>query len=119
MSVFHTASQEAKIQKVQEGERRTTLSTESAISSSQSRQHPWRVLFSILTLQFAFGFIYAWGSVVPEVHLQDHWVPLLTSAVFSAGPLGYGTGMMISGRLAERYPPRLLCWAGVGLMLIG
>jgi MFS family permease len=81
--------------------------------------YPWRVLLSGLALQFAFGFIYAWGAVVPEVRLQDHWSPLLTSAVFSAGPLGYGTGMMISGRLAERYPPRRLCWTGVGLLVSG
>jgi predicted MFS family arabinose efflux permease len=27
--------------------------------------------------------------------------------------------MMISGRLAEHYPPRRLCWTGVGLMVIG
>lgn len=75
-----------------------------------------RVLISILTLQFAFGFIYIWGAVVPNVRLHDHWAPLLTSAVFSAGPLGYGTGMVISGRLAESYPPRRLCWIAVGLM---
>lgn len=87
--------------------------------SSWSLRQTLRVLIPILTLQFAFGFIYAWGAVVPEVRLHDHWSPLLTSAVFSAGPLGYGTGMVISGRLAERYPPRRLCWTGVGLMVSG
>lgn len=70
-------------------------------------------------MQFAFGFIYAWGAVVPEVRLHDHWSPLLTSAVFSAGPLGYGIGMVLSGRLAERYPARRLCWTGVSLLVIG
>jgi MFS family permease len=56
---------------------------------------------------------------VPEVRLHDHWSPLLTSAVFSAGPLGYGTGMLISGRLAEHSPPRRLCWIGVSLLVAG
>ena len=93
---------------------------ESSVSSSpRPKLSPRRVLFSIYTLQFAFGFIYIWGAVAPDVRLHDHWPALLTSAVFAAGPLGYGTGMVISGRLAERYPPRRLCWMGVALMLTG
>jgi MFS family permease len=78
-----------------------------------------RVAISTLILQFAFGMVYAWGAVVPYVRLQEHWPPLLISAVFSAGPLGYGTGILIGGRLADYYPPRRLCWVGVGLMAIG
>ncbi|HLZ62807.1 MAG TPA: MFS transporter [Ktedonosporobacter sp.] len=78
-----------------------------------------RVLVSILMLQLAFGLVYSWGAVVPYVRQYDHWSPLLTSAVFSAGPLGYATGMIISGRLAEYAPPRRLCWTGAGLMVGG
>lgn len=78
-----------------------------------------RVVIPSLILQFAFGMVYVWGAVAPYVRLQDHWSPLLISAVFSAGPFGYGTGILIGGRLADRYPPRRLCWAGVGLMAIG
>jgi len=89
------------------------------VSSAHSIQRVWRVLFSILALQLAFGFIYVWGTVVPYVRMADHWSPLLTSAVFSAGPLGYASGMVISGRLAERYPPRRLCWTGAGLIVVG
>ncbi len=78
-----------------------------------------RVVIPALILQFAFGMVYVWGAVAPYVRLQDHWSPLLISAVFSAGPFGYGTGILIGGRLADHYPPRRLCWAGVALMAIG
>ena len=78
-----------------------------------------RVVIPALILQFAFGMVYVWGAVAPYVRLQDHWSPLLISAVFSAGPFGYGTGILIGGRLADHYPPRRLCWAGVVLMVIG
>ena len=78
-----------------------------------------RVVIPALILQFAFGMVYVWGAVAPYVRLQDHWSPLLISAVFSAGPFGYGTGILIGGRMADHYPPRRLCWAGVVLMVIG
>jgi MFS transporter, OFA family, oxalate/formate antiporter len=78
-----------------------------------------RVVIPALILQFAFGMVYVWGAVAPYVRLQNHWSPLLISAVFSAGPFGYGTGILIGGRLADHYPPRRLCWAGVALMVIG
>jgi len=78
-----------------------------------------RALSALLVLQLAFGFVYSWGTVVPYVRTFEHWSPLLTSAVFSAGPLGYATGMIISGRLAERYAPRSLCWAATGLLVTG
>jgi MFS transporter, OFA family, oxalate/formate antiporter len=78
-----------------------------------------RVVIPAIILQFAFGMVYVWGAVAPYVRLQDHWSPLLISAVFSAGPFGYGTGILIGGRLADHYPPRRLCWAGVALMVIG
>src|SRR5947207_1822106 len=94
---------------------------EQIASLSSSRWSLWqalRVLFSLLVLQLAFGFVYSWGTVVPYVLMSDHWSLLLTSAVFSAGPLGYATGMVISGRL-NQYSPRVLCWVGVGLLVIG
>src|SRR5579859_389913 len=90
-----------------------------ASPSTWPLQKMLRVLISILVLQLAFGLVYSWGAVVPYVRQFDHWSPLLTSAVFSAGPLGYATGMIISGRLAEYAPPRRLCWAGVSLMVFG
>ena len=87
--------------------------------SSSTRLLAVRVVIPALILQFAFGMVYVWGAVAPYVRLQDHWPPLLISAVFSAGPFGYGTGILIGGRLADHYPPRRLCWAGVALMAIG
>ncbi len=87
--------------------------------SSSMRLLAVRVVIPALILQFAFGMVYVWGAVAPYVRLQDHWPPLLISAVFSAGPFGYGTGILIGGRLADHYPPRRLCWAGVALMAIG
>lgn len=75
-----------------------------------------RVLVPILILQLAFGLVYSWGAVVPAVRAESHWPPLLVSAVFSSGPLGYAIGMAISGRLAEFLPARRLCWASLGLM---
>jgi MFS transporter, OFA family, oxalate/formate antiporter len=84
-----------------------------------SRWHTWRVLVPLLVLQLASGFVYSWGVVVPYVRQFDHWSALLTGAVFSAGPLGYATGMVIAGRLAEHAPPRRLCWTGGGLLVIG
>jgi MFS transporter, OFA family, oxalate/formate antiporter len=84
-----------------------------------SRRLALRVLISGLALQFAFGMAYAWGAVVPYVRLHDHWSPLLISAVFSGTPLGYGMGIVIGGWLADRYPPRRLCWIGTGLLIIG
>ena len=71
-----------------------------------------------LTLQFAFGLVYSWGAVAPYL-LREGWSPLLVGAVFSATPVGYGTGIVAGGRLADRLPPRRLCWAGLGLLLVG
>lgn len=78
-----------------------------------------RVLVGALPLQFAFGLIYSWGAVAPFIHRDLHWSGLLISAVFSATPLGYGTGIVIGGRAADRMPPRRLCWAGLALMTLG
>jgi MFS family permease len=84
-----------------------------------SRRLALRVLISGLILQFVFGMAYAWGAVVPYVRLHDHWSSLLISAVFSGAPLGYGIGIAIGGWLADRSPPRRLCWIGTGLLIIG
>jgi MFS family permease len=40
-------------------------------------------------------------------------------AVFSATPLGYGIGTVLGGRLADRLPPRRLCWAALGMLATG
>jgi len=78
-----------------------------------------RVLLSALPIQLAFGLVYAWGAVAPFVVRDQHWSPLLVSAVFSATPIGYGVGIVLGGRLADRLPPRRLCWTGFGLLAAG
>jgi MFS transporter, OFA family, oxalate/formate antiporter len=87
--------------------------------SVYSRRLALRVLISGLILQFVFGMAYTWGAVVPYVRLHDHWSSLLISAVFSGTPLGYGIGIVIGGWLADRSPPRRLCWIGTGLLIVG
>jgi MFS family permease len=77
------------------------------------------VLASALPLQLAFGIVFAWGVVTPLVRAHDHWPALLAGAVFSATPLGFGIGTVIGGRLADRIPPRRLCWASLGLLAAG
>lgn len=79
----------------------------------------WRVLAAGLALQLAFGLVFAWGEVAPYVRAADHWPPVLLGAVFSGTPLGYGTGTLMGGRLADRLPPRGLCWAGLALLCLG
>jgi MFS transporter, OFA family, oxalate/formate antiporter len=79
----------------------------------------WRVLAAGLALQLAFGLVFAWGEVVPYIRAADHWPPVLLGAVFSGTPLGYGSGALIGGRLADRMPPRRLCWAGLVLLCLG
>src|SRR5207248_2921176 len=72
----------------------------------EARRHPGRVLLATLPLQFAFGLVYCWGALAPYVERSDHWPALLLSAVFSATPVGYGIGIVVGGRLADRVPPR-------------
>jgi len=78
----------------------------------------FRIVLGALLLQLPFGLVFAWGTVVPEAHL-DGWRPLLTGAVFSATPLGYGVGTIVGGRLGDRLPPRRLCWTAIGLAAVG
>ena len=63
--------------------------------------------------------MFAWGAVAPHVRATEHWPDVLVGAVFSATPLGYGTATVLGGRLADRFPPRRLCWVAVGLLLVG
>jgi MFS family permease len=77
------------------------------------------VLAAGLALQMAFGLVFAWGEAAPYVRAIDHWAPWLIGAVFSGTPLGYGTGTLVGGRLADRLPPRRLCWAGLGFLVAG
>lgn len=77
------------------------------------------MLAGALALQLAFGLVFAWGVVVPLVRAQEHWPPVLLGAVFSGTPAGYGLGTVAGGRLADRLPPRLLCWAALGLLALG
>ncbi|MDQ6918549.1 MAG: MFS transporter, partial [Candidatus Dormibacteraeota bacterium] len=80
---------------------------------------PARVLLAVLPLQFAFGLVYSWGALAPFIARDLHWPALLLSAVWSATPIGYGTGIVIGGRLADRLPPRRLCWTGLGVLAAG
>jgi len=72
-----------------------------------------------LSLQPAFGIVFAWGVVVPLVRAQEHWPPLLLGAVFAATPAGYGIGTAAGGSLADRLSPRRLCWTSLGLLAAG
>ncbi len=63
--------------------------------------------------------VFAWGAVVPLVGAQEHWPDLLLGAVFSGTPVGYGAGTVLGGRLADRIPPRRICWAGLGVLAAG
>ncbi|HSR25203.1 MAG TPA: MFS transporter [Candidatus Eisenbacteria bacterium] len=63
--------------------------------------------------------MFAWGAVVPLVRAQEHWPALLLGAVFSATPVGYGIGTVVGGRLADRMPPRRLCWASLAFLAAG
>jgi len=83
-----------------------------------SGRNPARVLLAAMPLQFAFGLVYTWGALAPYVERDLHWPALLVSAVFSATPVGYGTGIVVGGRLADRMAPRRLCWAGLGLFAV-
>lgn len=78
-----------------------------------------RTLAGALPLQLAFGIVFAWGAVAPLARAQDRWSPLLVGAVFSATPIGFGIGTVLGGRLADRLPPRRLCWASLGLLAAG
>jgi len=71
-----------------------------------------------LLLQVPFGLVFAWGAIVPHVRAEG-WSPLLTGAVFSATPFGYGMGTLIGGRFSDRFSPRAVCAGGVGLLVAG
>jgi MFS transporter, OFA family, oxalate/formate antiporter len=88
---------------------------EAPVPSARNRV---RILLGAISLQFAFGLVYSWGAVAPFVEHDLHWQPLLISAVFSATPIGYGTGIIVGGRLADSVPPRRLCWTGLGLLAL-
>ncbi len=96
-----------------EGEEISTLARQEVSFSAM------RVVIPSLIVQFAFGVSYTWGAVVPFVRQYNHWSPLVISAVFSGVSFGYGLGIIVAGWLADRYPPRLLCWIAVGLLAIG
>lgn len=76
-------------------------------------------MVGVLVLQFSLGLVYVWGQLVPYVRAHDHWAPLLISSVWSSGPIGYSLGMVVAGRLADRLPPRRLCWVSLVLMAAG
>ncbi|HSR26351.1 MAG TPA: MFS transporter, partial [Candidatus Eisenbacteria bacterium] len=78
-----------------------------------------RTMAGALVLQFSLGLVYGWGAMAPYVRAQDRWPPLLIGSVWSAGPVGYSIGMVVAGRLADRLPPRRICWASLGLMACG
>jgi MFS family permease len=77
-----------------------------------------RIALGVLALQLPFGLVFAWGAVAPHA-LADGWPPVLVGAVFSATPLGYGTGTLLGGWLGDRVRPRGLGWAGLALLALG
>ncbi|HKF75517.1 MAG TPA: MFS transporter [Candidatus Dormibacteraeota bacterium] len=87
--------------------------------TARPRRRVVRVVAAGLAVQLAFGMVFAWGAVVPQVRATEHWPAVLLGAVFSATPAGYGLGTTIGGRLADRLPPRRLCWTALGLLTAG
>jgi len=65
------------------------------------------------------GVGYTWGALAPFALSQTHWTSLEVAMVFSGTPLGYGTGTVIGGRLADRLPPRRLLWLALIAVAIG
>ncbi len=90
------------------------------VASGPARARPsaGRVLGPTLLLQFCFGLVYVWGVLAPAVR-SEGWPALLVGSVWSAGPLGWILGIVASGRLADRLPPRRLCWVGLGIAGVG
>lgn len=78
-----------------------------------------RLFLAVVPLQLTFGFVFAWGAVAPYARSQTNWAPVLVGAVLSAVPAGYGVGMLVGGRLADRLPPRRLCVAAWLLLVAG
>jgi MFS family permease len=72
-----------------------------------------RIAAATLVLQFAYGLVYVWGVLAPYVRAEEHWPPLLLAAVWSATPVGWIAGIVVSGRVADRQPPRRLLWIGL------
>lgn len=72
-----------------------------------------------LLLQFSLGLVYVWGVLAPYVRANDKWPDLVIGSVWSAGPAGYGLGMVVAGPIADRVSPRRICWASVALMATG
>jgi len=84
------------------------------------RRHlPRRVALATLPLQFAFGLSYTWGALAPYVRRDAHWSAVALGLGFAAVPIGYAAGIAVGGRLADRVPPRRLCWTGMGLLAGG
>ncbi len=62
--------------------------------------------------------MYVWGALAPALRSQG-WPPLLVGLVWSAAPSGWILGIVVSGRLADRLPPRRLCRASLGIAGVG
>jgi MFS family permease len=82
------------------------------------RPSPGRVLGIAVLVQFCFGLVYVWGVLAPALRSQG-WPPLLVGSVWSAVPSGWILGIVVSGRLADRLPPRRLCWTSLGIAGVG
>ncbi|HZU15341.1 MAG TPA: MFS transporter [Candidatus Dormibacteraeota bacterium] len=85
---------------------------------ARTRPSTARVLAVTLLLQFCFGLVYVWGVLAPAVR-REGWPPLLLGSVWSAAPAGWILGIIVSGRMADRLPPRRLCWASLGIAGVG
>src|SRR4030088_2939423 len=84
----------------------TPLSIQPVPGTLHGRWTTARVIAAGAALQLSFGLVFVGGALAPLVRAEDGWPPVLIGAVWSSGPVGYGSGIVLAGRLADRLPPR-------------
>ena len=78
-----------------------------------------RVAVAVLLPQMAFGLSYAWIGLAPHVQLENRWSSFVIGAIYALTPLSAAVTLLFSGRLTAVFPPRRLCWMGVGVFITG
>jgi MFS transporter, OFA family, oxalate/formate antiporter len=78
-----------------------------------------RVVIATFFPQFAFGLSYVWIGLAPHVRQENGWSSLIIGVIFALTPLSSALTLLVSGRLATMFPPRRLCWLGMGLLIAG
>lgn len=74
------------------------------------------VLLAGIVLQICLGGVYAWSKFVPELQESFGYTSVQTQSVFATAIAVFTFGMLITGRLHDRYGPRPLAVAA-GLAL--